>query len=747
MATSRKNKEKVQKSSNVSGVIYNAGEIVEEKIVGTLEKNYMPYAMSVITSRAIPEIDGFKPSHRKLLFTMYKMGLLGSARTKSANIVGQTMKLNPHGDSAIYDTMVRMSRGYEALLHPYVDSKGNFGKFYSRDMACAASRYTEAKLENICKELFKDIDKDTVDFVPNYDNTLKEPSLLPCTFPSVLVNSNTGIAVGMASSICPFNLKEVCETAIGYIKNPEHDISSTLLAPDFPGGGEIIYDKAKLEEIYKTGRGGIKVRARYKYDKKYNCIDVVSIPPTTTSEIIIEKIVELVKAGKIREISDIRDETGLDGLKITIDLKRGVDADKLMIKLFRLTPLEDTFSCNFNILVGGTPKVMGVREILEEWTAFRAECIRRRTAFDLAKKKDKLHLLEGLNKILVDIDKAIAIIRKTEEEQDVVPNLMKGFGIDEVQAEFVAEIKLRHLNREYILKRTSEIESLRGEIEELENILSEKKKIYKIIVKELTGIAKEYGKPRKCLLISPEDTEFYEEEIVAPDYPVRFFITKEGYFKKITPQSLKMNSEQKLKIDDEVTQEVEGSNHSELLFFTDKCQVYKAKGYNFSDTKASSIGEFIPAALSFDKNEKVVYMAVTTDYQGFMLFVFAGGKVSKVDMKAYETKTNRKKLIKAYSDLDKLVTAFYEREDKDFLLTSSSGKILIFGSSAVNLKQTKNTQGVAVMKQKKGHRVVKAEEYQLGRFIDEKIYRAKNIPASGKMPSSETTDCEQLTLG
>ena len=747
MATGRRNKDKIQKSSNVSGYIYNAGEIVEEKIVGTLEKNYMPYAMSVITSRAIPEIDGFKPSHRKLLFTMYKMGLLGSARTKSANIVGQTMKLNPHGDSAIYDTMVRMSRGYEALLHPYVDSKGNFGKFYSRDMACAASRYTEAKLESICKELFKDIDKDTVDFVPNYDNTLKEPSLLPCTFPSVLVNSNTGIAVGMASSICPFNLKEVCETAIGYIKNPEHDISSTLLAPDFPGGGEIIYDKAKLEEIYKTGRGGIKVRARYKYDKKYNCIDVVSIPPTTTSEIIIEKIVELVKAGKIREISDIRDETGLDGLKITIDLKRGVDADKLMIKLFKLTPLEDTFSCNFNILVGGTPKVMGVREILEEWTAFRAECIRRRTAFDLAKKKDKLHLLEGLNKILVDIDKAIAIIRKTEEEQDVVPNLMKGFGIDEIQAEFVAEIKLRHLNREYILKRTSEIESLRKEIEELENILSEKKKIYKIIVKELTEIAKEYGKPRKSLLISVEDAEVYEEEVVAPDYPVRFFITKEGYFKKITPQSLKMNSEQKLKIDDEVTQEVEGSNHSELLFFTDKCQVYKAKGYNFSDTKASSIGEFIPAALSFDKNEKVVYMAVTTDYKGFMLFVFAGGKVSKVDMKAYETKTNRKKLIKAYSDLDKLVTAFYEHEDKEFLLTSSSGKILIFGSSAVNLKQTKSTQGVAVMKQKKGHRVVKAEEYQLGRFIDEKIYRAKNIPASGKLPSSETTDCEQLTLG
>ncbi|MBQ2672092.1 MAG: topoisomerase IV [Clostridia bacterium] len=746
MAMKKKNKEKIRNSAGVSGFIYNAGEILEEKIVNTLEKNYMPYAMSVITSRAIPEIDGFKPSHRKLLFTMYKMGLLSGTRTKSANIVGQTMKLNPHGDSAIYDTMVRMSRGYEALLHPYVDSKGNFGKFYSRDMACAASRYTEAKLENICKELFKDIDKDTVDFVPNYDNTLKEPSLLPCTFPSVLVNSNTGIAVGMASSICPFNLKEVCETAIAYIKNPEHEISSTLLAPDFPGAGEIIYDKAKLEEIYKTGRGGIKVRARYKYDKKYNCIDIINIPPTTTSEVIIEKIVELVKSGKAREISDIRDETGLDGLKITIDLKRGTDPDKLMIKLFKLTTLEDTFSCNFNVLVGGTPKVMGIREILEEWTAFRAECIRRRTAFDLAKKRDKLHLLEGLNKILIDIDKAISIIRKTEEEENVVPNLMKGFGIDEIQAEFVAEIKLRHLNREYILKRTSEIEDLKREIAELESVLSKKEKIYKIIIKELTAVSKEYGKPRSSLLIYPEDTEFYEEEVVAPDYPVRFFITKEGYFKKITPQSLKMNSEQKLKSTDEVMEEIEGSNHSDLLFFTDKCQVYKAKGYNFSDSKASSMGDYIPAALSFEKGERPVYMAVTTDYNGFVLFFFKGGKVSKVDMKAYETKTNRKKLIKAYSDLDDLVAAFYVREDKDFLITSSSGKILIFNTAAISLKQTKNTQGVAVMKQKKGHRVVSAEEYQSGRFIDEKIYRAKNIPAGGKLPSSETTDCEQLTL-
>ena len=746
MAMKKKNREKIRNSSGVSGFIYNAGEILEEKIVNTLEKNYMPYAMSVITSRAIPEIDGFKPSHRKLLFTMYKMGLLSGARTKSANIVGQTMKLNPHGDSAIYDTMVRMSRGYEALLHPYVDSKGNFGKFYSRDMACAASRYTEAKLESICKELFKDIDKDTVDFVPNYDNTLKEPSLLPCTFPSVLVNSNTGIAVGMASSICPFNLKEVCETTIAYIKNPEHEISSTLLAPDFPGAGEIIYDKAKLEEIYKTGRGGIKVRARYKYDKKYNCIDIINIPPTTTSEVIIERIVDLVKSGKVREISDIRDETGLDGLKITIDLKRGTDPDKLMIKLFKLTTLEDTFSCNFNILVGGTPKVMGIREILEEWTAFRAECIRRRTAFDLNRKKGKLHLLEGLNKILIDIDKAISIIRKTEEEENVVPNLMKGFGIDEIQAEFVAEIKLRHLNREYILKRTSEIENLKNEIAELESILSKKEKIYKIIIKELSVVSKEYGKPRNSLLICPEDTEFYEEEVVAPDYPVRFFITNEGYFKKITPQSLKMNSEQKLKSTDEVMEEIEGSNHSDLLFFTDKCQVYKAKGYNFSDTKASSMGDYIPAALSFEKGERPVYMAVTTDYNGFVLFFFKGGKVSKVDMKAYETKTNRKKLIKAYSNLDDLVAAFYVREDKDFLITSSSGKILIFNTTAISLKQTKNTQGVAVMKQKKGHRVVSAEEYQSGRFIDEKIYRAKNIPASGKLPSSETTDCEQLML-
>lgn len=747
MASKRKIKENLGKStSHVNGFIYNAGEIIEEKIVNTLEKNYMPYAMSVIMSRAIPEIDGFKPSHRKLLFTMYKMGLFGSSRTKSANIVGQTMKLNPHGDSAIYDTMVRMSRGYEALLYPYVDSKGNFGKFYSRDMACAASRYTEAKLESICKELFKDIDKDTVDFVPNYDNTLEEPSLLPCTFPSVLVNSNTGIAVGMASSICPFNLKEVCDTTIAYIKNRECDISETLIAPDFPGAGEIIYDKERIESIYKTGRGGIKVRSRYQYDKEYNCIDIVNIPPTTTSEVIIEKIAELVKLGKIREISDVRDETGLEGLKITIDLKRGVDPDKLMAKLFKLTPLEDTFSCNFNILVGGTPKVMGVREILEEWTEFRKECIRRRTFFDLNKKKSKLHILKGLAKILLDIDKAIDIIKKTQEETNVVPNLMKGFSIDEIQAESVSEIKLRHLNREYILKRTNESEILEKEIKELESILSDKNKIYEIIIKELSEISNQYGKPRKSLLVYPEDTQEYDFNEVIPNYPVKFFITKEGYFKKITPQSFKMNSEQKLKSDDEIAQEISGENHSDLLFFTDKCQVYKAKGYTFSDTKASSMGEYIPAVLSFDKNEKVVYMAVTNDYSGFMMFFFESGKVSKVEMKSYFTKTNRKKLIKAYSDKENIVRAFYMTCDQDFILTSSSGKILIFNSSMVNLKQTKNTQGVAVMKQKKGHRLVKVEKYSSGTFVEEMIYRAKNIPAGGKIPSSEETTCEQLTL-
>lgn len=740
MAKRSKTKESAPK---VSGFIYNAGEVMEEKIVDTLKKNYMPYAMSVIMSRAIPEIDGFKPSHRKLIYTMFKMGLLGSARTKSANIVGQTMKLNPHGDSAIYETMVRLSRGYEALLHPYVDSKGNFGKFYSRDMACAASRYTEAKLEDICKEIFKDIEKDTVDFVDNYDNTLKEPALLPCTFPSILVNSTTGIAVGMASSICSFNLKEVCKTTAEIIKNPEHDVLTTLVAPDFPGGGEIIYDKEKLKAIYETGRGGIKIRAKYEYDKKYNCIDIKNIPPTTTSEVIIEKIAALVKEGKIREISDVRDETGLDGLKITIDLKRGANPESLMRKLFRLTPLEDTFSCNFNVLIAETPKVMGVKEIITEWIAFREECIKRRTVFDLQRLNSKLHLLEGLEKILVDIDKAILIIRKTKEEINVVPNLMEGFLIDKIQAEYVADIKLRHLNREYILKRTNEIESIKDEIKKLKEILEDKSKVDKLILEDLKRVAETYGKERVCPLVMPE--EIITEEITVPDYPVSFFVSKEGYFKKITPQSLKMNSEQNLKSSDEILEHIHGTNHSDLLFFTDKAQVYKAKAYNFKDTKASQVGDYIPATLSFDKNEKFKYMVATTDYSGFMLFFFESGKVAKVDMKSYLTKTNRKKLIKAYFEGDKLVFCDYSKEEKNYILTSSCGKILIFSSEKLSLKQTKNTQGIMVMKQKKGHRLLSAQPYVPGSIENESAYYAKNLPYGGKLPLDDSW--QQMTIG
>lgn len=740
MAKRSKIKESAPK---VSGFIYNAGEVMEEKIVDTLKKNYMPYAMSVIMSRAIPEIDGFKPSHRKLIYTMFKMGLLGSARTKSANIVGQTMKLNPHGDSAIYETMVRLSRGYEALLHPYVDSKGNFGKFYSRDMACAASRYTEAKLEDICKEIFKDIEKDTVDFVDNYDNTLKEPALLPCTFPSILVNSTTGIAVGMASSICSFNLKEVCKTTAEIIKNPEHDVLTTLVAPDFPGGGEIIYDKEKLKAIYETGRGGIKIRAKYEYDKKYNCIDIKNIPPTTTSEVIIEKIAALVKEGKIREISDVRDETGLDGLKITIDLKRGSNPESLMRKLFRLTPLEDTFSCNFNVLIAETPKVMGVKEIITEWIAFREECIKRRTVFDLQRLSSKLHLLEGLEKILVDIDKAILIIRKTKEEINVVPNLMEGFLIDKIQAEYVADIKLRHLNREYILKRTNEIESIKNEIKKLKEILEDKSKVDKLILEDLKRVAETYGKERVCPLVMPE--EIITEEITVPDYPVSFFVSKEGYFKKITPQSLKMNSEQNLKSSDEILEHIHGTNHSDLLFFTDKAQVYKAKAYNFKDTKASQVGDYIPATLNFDKNEKFKYMVATIDYVGFMVFFFESGKVAKVDMKSYLTKTNRKKLIKAYFEGDKLVFCDYSKEEKNYILTSSCGKILIFSSEKLSLKQTKNTQGIMVMKQKKGHRLISAQPYVPGSIENESAYYAKNLPYGGKLPLDDSW--QQMTLG
>lgn len=728
------------------GVINGAGEVVEQNIDSTIRENYMPYAMSVILSRAIPEIDGFKPSHRKLLYTMYKMGLLNGARTKSANIVGATMKLNPHGDSAIYDTMVRLSRGYEALLHPYVDSKGNFGKFYSRDMAWAASRYTEAKLDKICNELFRDIDKDTVDFVDNYDNTMKEPSLLPVAFPSVLVNTNTGIAVGMASNICSFNLKEICETTAALIRDPNHDVMQTLPAPDFIGGCQIIYDENALRQVYETGKGGIKLRARYQYDKSANCIDVLSIPSTTTCEVIIEKIIDLVKAGKIKDIADVRDETGIDGLKITIDLKRGVDPDRLMAKLYRFTTLEDSFSCNFNVLIGGVPMVLGVKALLEEWIAFRIECVRRRTYFDRNKKAEKLHLLKGLEAILLDIDKAVKIVRETDEESEVVPNLMIGFGIDEVQAEYVAEIKLRHLNREYILKRTAEIEALEKEIAELDEILKSKTRIKTIIVKELKEIAEKYGQPRKSIIIYEDIVSYTEEKDDVPDYPVNLFFTKEGYFKKITPQSLRMSSNHKLKDGDEIVQNCEFSNNGELLFFTDKCQVYKAKAADFTDTKASALGEYVPAKLGMDEGENAVYMVATKDYKGMLLFAFENGKLAKVPLEAYQTKTNRKKLTGAYSDKSPLAGMVFFTEDKEFLLKASSGRMLLIHSGAINLKTTRSTQGVAVMKLKKGHRLFEISEYVEGTFAKPQRYRTKTLPTLGAMPANEDSTDEQLTL-
>ena len=728
------------------GVINGAGEVVEQNIDSTIRENYMPYAMSVILSRAIPEIDGFKPSHRKLLYTMYKMGLLNGARTKSANIVGATMKLNPHGDSAIYDTMVRLSRGYEALLHPYVDSKGNFGKFCSRDMAWAASRYTEAKLDKICNELFRDIDKDTVDFVDNYDNTMKEPSLLPVAFPSVLVNTNTGIAVGMASNICSFNLKEICETTAALIRDPNHDVMQTLPAPDFIGGCQIIYDENALRQVYETGKGGIKLRARYRYDKSANCIDVLSIPSTTTCEVIIEKIIDLVKAGKIKDIADVRDETGIDGLKITIDLKRGVDPDRLMAKLYRFTTLEDSFSCNFNVLIGGVPRVLGVKALLEEWIAFRIECVRRRTYFDRNKKAEKLHLLKGLEAILLDIDKAVKIVRETDEEAEVVPNLMIGFGIDEVQAEYVAEIKLRHLNREYILKRTAEIEALEKEIAELDEILKSKTRIKTIIVKELKEIAEKYGQPRKSIIIYEDIVSYTEEKDDVPDYPVNLFFTKEGYFKKITPQSLRMSSNHKLKDGDEIVQNCEFSNNGELLFFTDKCQVYKAKAADFTDTKASALGEYVPAKLGMDEGENAVYMVATKDYKGILLFAFENGKLAKVPLEAYQTKTNRKKLTGAYSDKSPLAGMVFFTEDKEFLLKASSGRMLLIHSGAINLKTTRSTQGVAVMKLKKGHRLFEISEYVEGTFAKPQRYRTKTLPTLGAMPANEDSTDEQLTL-
>lgn len=745
MAKKKKTEEIKYNDLNPNAHILGAGIVQPQRITDTLETNYMPYAMSVILSRAIPEIDGFKPSHRKLLYTMYNMGLINGARIKSANIVGRTMQLNPHGDAAIYETMVRLTRGNEALLHPFVDSKGNFGKAYSKNMAYAASRYTEAKLDKICNELFRDIDKDTVDFVPNYDNSMMEPTLFPVTFPTVLVNNNTGIAVGMASNICSFNLNEICETTIALLKNPDHDISETLLAPDFSGGGILLYDKEKIDEIYKTGRGSVRVRARYSYDKKNNCIDITEIPPSTTVEAIIDKIIELSKGGKLKEISDIRDETDKSGLKITIDLKRGVDPDKLMLKLFKKTPLEDPTSCNFNVLIAGVPKVMGVGEILEEWLGFRTECIKRRTAYNLGKAKDRLHLLLGLQKILLDIDKAIKIVRETEEEAEVVPNLMIGFGIDEIQAEYVAEIKLRHLNREYILKRLEDIEELKKTIEDMEDILRSRARIRNIIISELKDVMKKYGKERKTEINYDfaEDGEDAESEV--PDYPVRLFYTHDGYFKKITPQSLRMSGAHKLKENDFITIELDSTNAAELLFFSDRCQTYKSRASEFEDSKTSLLGDYIPTKLEFDQGENSMYMAVTTDYKGYMLFFFKNGKVAKVDMESYATKTNRKKLINAYSDKSPLVAAYYVTDDTEFVIKSTSGRLLLFNSGAIASKTTKNTQGVAVMTLKKGHRVASVVNYKEDMFVKPQRYRTKTLPSAGATLAADDAG-EQLTF-
>lgn len=725
--------------------IAGSGIVAEESVTDTLVKNYMPYAMSVIISRALPEIDGFKPSHRKLLYTMYKMGLLTGAKTKSANIVGQTMKLNPHGDAAIYETMVRLSKGNEALLHPYVDSKGNFGKAYSRNMAYAASRYTEAKLAPICAELFNDIDKDTVDFVPNYDNETTEPTLLPASFPSVLVNANVGIAVSMASAVCPFNLAEVCETTAALIKNPDHDIMSTLKGPDFPGGGYIIYDENELARVYETGRGSIKIRSKYNFDESSNCIEVTEIPPTTTIEAIMDKIIELVKGGKISEVSYIRDETDINGLKIAIDIKKGVDPDKLMKKLFRMTPLQDSYACNFNILISGMPKVMGVREILEEWVAFRRECVKRRVYFDLSKKKSKLHLLKGLKKILLDIDKAVKIVRETEEESEVVPNLMIGFGIDETQADYVAEIKLRHLNKEYILNRTAETDELEKSIAEMEDILKDDKKVKKIIVDELKEVSRKYSQPRKTLFIytAPEDEE--EEEDDTPDFPVTLFVSQSGYFKKITPQSLRMSGEHKLKEGDYIVSTVETTNRSELLFFSDKYQVYKSKTSAFKNTKASELGIYIPAQLGFDEGESFRSMIVTNDYSGYVIMIFENGKAAKVPLNAYETKTNRRKLANAYSDKSPLVAMFCIQESVDILVTTSNGRAVVFNTGMILPKSARDTIGVQVVSLK-AKAVVNAARIITEENADQYAkYYVKTIPAAGSL-AKDLADIDQLTF-
>ena len=739
-------KETTAQHRNNPNVLGLRADVVEQRITDTLETNYMPYAMSVIVSRAIPEIDGFKPSHRKLLYTMYKMGLLNGARTKSANIVGQTMRLNPHGDAAIYDTMVRLSKGYGALLHPFVDSKGNFGKVYSRDMAWAASRYTEAKLSAICAELFRDIDSDTVDFIDNYDNTMKEPALLPTTFPNILVSANQGIAVGMASQLCGFNLGEVCDTTIAYLKNPDCDLTETLLAPDFPTGGEVICDVDALREIYSTGRGGVKVRARWRYDKKENLIEAYEIPYTTTTEAIMDKVAELIKAGKVREITDMRDETDLNGLKLTIDLKRGTDPDKLMQKLMKSTTLQDTMSCNFNVLIAGMPRVMGVRELLDEWCAWRTECVRRRVYFVMSKKKDKLHLLKGLKRILLDIDKAIRIIRETEAEADVVPNLMIGFGIDQVQAEYVAEIKLRNINKEYILKRVEETSALQDEIEDLEDILARPARVKKIIVAELEDVRKKYAEPRRTGIVYGHEVEEYTEEITVDDYAVSVFLSREGYFKKITPASLRMNAEQKYKEGDALAQSFETSNAAEVMFFTDRCQVYKSRLSDFDDTKASALGDYLPAKLGMDEGESVVYMVLPGDYRGWMLFFFENGKAAKVELSAYRTTSNRRKLTGAYSDKSPLRTALCLREDCELAVYSTEPRVLVFSTALLGSKTTRATQGVAVLTLKKKFTLDYACPAEATGIANLARYRARRLPAVGALLKAEDSDEKQISL-
>ena len=747
MARKKKEPEQNKKKINTDGVMGLVGSTTEQAISETLEINYMPYAMSVIVSRAIPEIDGFKPSHRKLLYTMYKMGLLSGGRTKSANIVGQTMRLNPHGDAAIYETMVRLAKGNETLLHPFVDSKGNFGKVYSRDMAYAAARYTEAKLDPICGEIFKDIDSDTVDMVDNYDATMKEPALLPTTFPNVLVSANQGIAVGMASNICSFNLKEICDTTIALMKNPDHDILETLPGPDFSTGGALLFDEAATREIYQTGRGSFKLRARWRYVKEGNLIEITEIPYSTATEVIMDKVADLIKAGKIKEIADMRDETDLGGLKLTIDLKRGVDPEKLMQKLYRLTPLQDSFPCNFNILIAGMPRVMGVGEILEEWTAWRTDCVKRRLFFQIGKKEDRLHLLKGLERILLDIDKAIRVIRETEQEAEVVPNLMIEFGIDEIQANYVAEIKLRNINKEYILKQTKAIDQLEKEIGDLRSILNSSRKLKNVIIKELEEVSKKFGKPRKTEIVyNIDEIEPEEEEEPVPDYPVTVFLSKEGYLKKITQQSLRMSGEQKFKEGDSLSFTKETTNRAEFLVFTDKFQCYKSRLSDFEDSKASLLGDYLPQRLGFEAGENMVAFVFCGDYKGFVLFFFENGKAAKVPLSAYETKTNRRKLTGAYSDKSPLVKAVALDADEQMVVYASDGRAAIFSTAQLLPKTTRNTQGVAVMSLKKKAVLKDVQLLVSSSIVNESRYRTKSIPSAGALLKEEDSPEKQQTF-